>query len=126
MIHDIEVDELHARPTARLCNLIISECLAHGHTGIRLADGGVREGMEIIAVRFLVEGDWKDVMQIPAEAGALVLAHLRSMCDVDPVHSPGQEGSFRVRGGGFEASVVASFVKADSGGEEVELRLTPH
>ncbi len=126
MIHDFDVGPTGAGPTVRLCNLIISECLTGGHTSIRLTEGEAVEGEETIAVQYLVEGDWKEVMRIPSQAGVQILAHLRSLCDVGPTRDPNQEASFRVCTGGYEVSVAASFVKVDSGGEEVELRLTPH
>lgn len=114
------------RPAVKLCNLIISECLDGGHTSIRLSGGDSHDGEEVLGVQYLVDGSWKDVMKIPAAPGLAVLAHLRSMCDVDPAHNPRQEGTFSVQTRGAEASVTAHFTRNAEGAEDVELQVTPH
>lgn len=129
MIHNLDVVPDGApqpRPAVKLCNLIISECLDSGHTSIRLSGGGFHEGVEVLSVQHLVDGSWKDVMKIPAAPGVAVLAHLRSMCEVDPAHHPQQESTFRVRAHRVQASVTAHFRRSADGVEHAELQLTSH
>ena len=122
MIHDLFGP---GSPIAHLGDMIIAKGLGTGFDSIRLCEGEATEGMEAVSVRYLVDGDLREVMKIPSQLRLPLVAHLRSMCDVDPVHHPKQEGSFKVRGRGRETSIVASFSKTKSGGEEVELQLTP-
>lgn len=129
MIHDLDDQPgvaSPARPAVRLCHLIIRECLEGGHAGIRMNGGCSYEGTEVLDVRYLVDGDWKDVMKVPAPAAVAVLQCLRSMCDGDPSQHPRREGTFRVRAGGVEASVTAHFTRGGDGVEQVEMRLTAH
>jgi type II secretory ATPase GspE/PulE/Tfp pilus assembly ATPase PilB-like protein len=124
MIHDIFPGKTGGRPIANLCDLILAECLSSGATAIRVSPGEPEQGLDAVAVRYLVEGEWRQVMKIPSQAGLPLFAHLRSMCDVDPVHHPKQEGTFNIRTPDREASVVATFGKTETGEDEVELRLT--
>ena len=127
MIHNLDEvprEMLQPRPAVKLCNLIISECLKGGHAGIQLNGGGVYEGMEVLGVQFLIDGAWKDAMKIPAAGGVAVLAHFRSMCDVDPTGHPQQRGTFKVSGSGHNASVAAHFTQSADGVEHAELQLS--
>ena len=128
MIHNLDEGSDGApqqRVTVKVCQLIISECLDGGYTGARLNGGEFHEGEEVLGVQYLVDGSWLDIMKIPAGPGVAVLAHLKSMCDVETGDQPQQEGTFRVQAGGVQATVNAQFSRSVDGVDHAELQLTP-
>ena len=124
MIHDLDQVPERTPPAVKLCGLIISEALARGYAGVCLRGGDSHNGTEVLGVQYMVDGAWIDVMKIPAGPGAAVVAHFRAMCDDDPAHHPGHEGTFVVRARDVEAVVTAQFAQNAAGTEDGTLQLT--
>jgi hypothetical protein len=124
MIHDLDQVPERTAPAVKLCGLILREALVRGQTDLRLCGGDSHNGVDVLGVQYLVNGAWSDVMKIPANPGAAVLARLRAMCDEDPAHHPQGEGTFVVRAQDIEASVTAQFRQNAAGTDDVRLQLT--
>jgi type II secretory ATPase GspE/PulE/Tfp pilus assembly ATPase PilB-like protein len=70
-------------PIVKLTNLILAEGLSSQASAIRIA--ALATGCP---VHFLIDGQWRQVMQIPSAAGRPVMNRLRVMANLDPTTTP--------------------------------------
>ena len=112
-----DLGERGARPTIVLCNLILAEAMKASVTDIR-----VEGGQEEYSVRFLVDGQWRQVMRIPANAGAQVANRLRVMAGLDRTTRGGTEGTVHAMLEGAAATFSVRIEPTDGGGESFLVR----
>ena len=74
----LDLDERDEAPVTRLCNLILSEALAHNSSAISLLSTG-----EGCSVRYQVGDEWHDVFKIPTVAGVPVINRIRVLANLD-------------------------------------------
>jgi len=96
-VHDLAA-ESPGPPVIRLANLILEEFLRAGAEQLSLTQG---EG-DYSPVRFLIEGQWRDVMKIPVPAAAPLMNRYKVMANLDIARRPAQRGQLHVRLAGTE------------------------
>jgi type II secretory ATPase GspE/PulE/Tfp pilus assembly ATPase PilB-like protein len=106
------------RPVVRLVNLIIEEGLRSKAEQISLK--GESEG---VGVHYLITGEWRRVMVIPAAAGGPMANRLKVMANLDISRRPTQHGVIHVRLDGRDSQFDIETTISSSGAEDVLLRL---
>ncbi len=122
MIYKVDDMKSSGGPVVRLAHLVLLEGMKLSSPAIKLSATDSL-GVPATGVEFLVEGELRPVMKIPAAAGIPLVAHFRSLCEVDPVHHPDQKGSFKASCNGRVAHVTATFSRSEGGAEDVEMLL---
>lgn len=93
-------------PVVRLAHLILEEFLRAGAQQLRLTQGE----HESSAVRFLIDGQWRDMMKIPSPAASPLANCYKVMASLDIARRPAQQGQLRVRLAGrqYELGITSS------------------
>jgi type II secretory ATPase GspE/PulE/Tfp pilus assembly ATPase PilB-like protein len=76
--YDLDDSDPSVAPTIKLVNLILVEGLINNAGAIRVSP------TDPCTIHYLVEGEWRQVMKVPAVVGQAVWNRLRLMADLEP------------------------------------------